>query len=290
MTNIVAAKPMKTEEIMKMYQVSRAEAMVQKAIYDLWFGNYSNDSLTTEDRIKMTEDFTSEYADPDKVKVDKPFLRHPMTYRKQFQRTATIAEVLGDFILRIDQVCERDEEYPIHGTEKVFMDGQKAQKRELSIYAQAEQDRAEALSTSHLVKYRFTNGTTRPSYSIDEADVIAEASLVGRHKAGYKAPTVAEFGSTLRKVKANPDKWATHFALKGYDYAITLRKIKRLDIGRVRECIECGEPFYAHDLRRNVCDLQHGIVKRDGKWVRSKSSHCEMQNAKKRSEKQRETA
>jgi len=294
MTKAVAAN-----EIMKlsyMYQITHEEANIQHAIYDLWYKYYSDTTLTIDERILMTEQFATEYAKSSDVKVDKPFLRHPATRLKDFSRSYTIAEILADFILQINQVAERDEEYPVHGVEKVFRDTVKDRSRFIGIYSQDEEDQDILADGEYIRKKGIPRrlDTVMSKYDMAEYSIIEKQTKVGEplYEVESEKKAINKFKRILMNEKKHAIGYARLYANDGYDFKEALRRISKLDITRVRTCIECGNVFYAHDRRRYICDLQHGIVKdrHNGKWQRSDHSHCEVENAKKRSEKQRESA
>lgn len=295
MTNLTVAAN-EVEKLSYMYQITRQEAGVQKAIYDLWYKHYSDEYLTTEQRILMTEQFTAVYSDSSKVKVNKPFLRHPATRLKDFSRSYTIAEILADFILYIDQVSERDAEYPINGVEKVLRDTVKDRGRLAGIYSQDEEDMNEMTDGEYLRKTGMPRRTDSPmsQYDLSEYNVVETQTKVGESLKVNESDEVAirKFQRILLNEKKNRVGYAQLYANDGYDFKDTLRRIRKLEITRVRTCMECGNVFYAHDRRRYICDLQHGIVKDKftGVWRRSELSHCEVENAKVRSVKQRESA
>ena len=301
MTKTVAANETKQEieekRMARMYQISRAEAKVQLAIYDLWYKHYTNDKVTTKYRNDMARVFMALWADATEIKVDKPFLRHPATRLKDFSRSYTIAEVLSDFIMRIKATEEKNEHYPVHGVEKVLRDNAKDRNRLVGIYSQDESDRDSAEDFDHLRKYRLPKQTTMSAYDMSEFSVVQQQSAVGERVLendvdGNSTMAIRKFKRVLLMEKSKAKGYARLYANDGYDYDDALRRIRRLDVRRVRECIECGEVFYAHDNRRYVCDLQHGIIqdKVTGEWRRTHRSHCEVENAKMRSQKQRESA
>lgn len=297
----VAANETKNEieekRMAHMYQISRAEAKVQLAIYDLWYKHYTNDTITTRYRNDMARVFMALWSDSTEIKVDKAFLRHPATRLKDFSRSYTIGEILADFIMRIKVAEEKDEIYPVHGVEKVLRDNVKDRKRLVGIYSQDESDRDSAEDFDHLRKYRLPKQTTMSAYDMSEFNVIQQQSAVGERIIdhgvdGESSMDIQKFKRVLLKEKSKAKGYARLYANDGYDYDDALRRIRRLDVKRVRECVECGQVFYAHDNRRYICDLQHGRVqdKVTGKWRRSHQSHCEVENAKTRSRKQRKSA
>ncbi len=301
MTKAVAANETNQEieekRISHMYQISRAEAKVQLAIYDMWYKHYTNEKVTTKYRNDMARVFNALWANNTEIKVDKPFLRHPATRLKDFSRSYTIAEVLADFIMRIKANEEKDKEYPVHGVEKLFRDSVKDRTRHVGIYSQDESDRDNAEDFDHLRKYGLPKQTTMSAYDMTEFSVIQQQTVVGERVAendtdGEASMDIRKFKRVLLMEKSKAKGYARLYANDGYDYEDALKRIKRLDVSRVRECVECGEVFYAHDKRRYICDLQHGRIqdKVTGEWRRTDQSHCEVENAKKRSEKHRESA
>lgn len=286
------------EKLSHMYQITRQEAGVQKAIYDLWYKHYTNDKVTTKYRNDMARVFNALWADTTEIKVDKAFLRHPATRLKDFARSYTISEILADFIMCIDQVAERSEEYSINGVDKVFRDTVKDRGRLAGIYSQDEEDMDAMIDGEQLRKTGLPRLTDSPmsKYDLSEYSVVEKQSKVGEpiNDGEVESDEVAirKFQRILVKEKSRAVGYARLYANDGYDFKDALSRIRKLDISRVRTCTECGNVFYAHDRRRHLCDLQHGIVKDKftGIWRRSELSHCEVENAKVRSVKQRESA
>lgn len=275
-----------TDNRMKFYQVSRAEIAVQKALYDLWYKHYSDKTLGKQERRELVDDFIAEHLSTDTVLLSKSFIRHPQTRKKQFARTATPLEVLADFMLNVDAVEERTKEFPIKSAESSFRQEQQRKKTEQSIYFQSESDADHEIALSRMRKQGYI-APPLPSNSISEVDLIGDISEVEEELFREEPESVKSFRRLLRKVKRNPKKYALKYESKGYDYQKTIKNIRKLDDSRVKECFICGEPFYAHDKRRIICDLQHGIVG-DGK--RSEQSMCEVIYARERAEKSREIA
>lgn len=245
-----------------------AEIAVQRALNDLWYANYTK-LIKQAERNQLAADFAEQWLDPSRIKVDKPFIRHPATARKVFQRNYTVAEVLADFILRAKRKEEKSAEYPILNRDTELRREQSRRQYERSIVFESEtDDDAEGMAES------------LPPYSVYERDLTIDNSIESELFA-ETSPTVDDFRRQLGKVKANVRKYAREYEAKGYSYSDTLRRIKRLDLSRVRECVECGQAFYAHDLRRYVCDMQHG---RTEKGERSELSTCELSADRRRSE------
>lgn len=260
---------------MRFNLATAAEKIVQFELNGLWWNEYTKDHTKTR-RNRIAWCFAKRWLDPSKVKIDKPFIRHPATARKVKQRNYTVAEVLADFVMRVDQVVEKEEMYPIFNQDTEIRREGIRRDRERSIIFESEYDQAVAE-----VSESKTPGATyrKPPYSIDESNFNNENPVESVLFADPK-PTVESFRRQLAKVKRQAARYATRYTGMGYDYADTVRRIRRLDLERIRECLECGQPFYAHDLRRQLCDLQHGKTE---KGERSESSMCELLADKQRS-------
>ncbi|MDF1510195.1 hypothetical protein PZE06_18840 [Robertmurraya sp. DFI.2.37] len=224
------------------------EKDVQAALNVFWYVHYTK-TYTTDERNRLAEQFAKQWLDPTKVKIDKAFIRHPATAKRDFSRDYTVAEVLADFIMRVDQVAERSEEYPVNNPDHAVNGARERQENERSIYFQYEDDIAEQKGEEPRL----------PPYSVRENSIVAENSIEDVLFAEH-SPDIIKFRAELRHVKQFAEFYATTFAEEyGFKKAETMRKIKSLDLSRVRECEICGSAFYAHDLRRHVCDMQYGI-------------------------------
>lgn len=228
--------------------VTPQEREVQAALTAFWYEHYTK-SYSKSYRVLLASEFSEKWLDPTKVKIDKAFIRHPATRLRDFARTYTVADVLADFIMRVDQVAERNEEFPISNPDHAHAGAKERKDNELSIHYQYEDDIAELEGK----KLRL------PPYSIRESDIVLDNSI---EDTLFKEPTpdVKQFRAELRRVKQNAESYATKYVKeRGAEKGEVLLRIKRLDLIRVRECSVCGNPFYAHDKRRYVCDLQKGI-------------------------------
>jgi hypothetical protein len=249
------------------------ERAVQGALDAFWYEHYTQ-PYTTEQRNKLAEGFIAKWLDPSKIKTDKQFVRHPATKNRLKNRNYTVADVLADFIMRVDQVAERKAEFPVENTDRQVNGAMQRQETELSIYFRDDLDKPPE------------ERKPLPPYSVRANDIVmpnsVEDVLFTEH-----TPDVARFRAELRRVKKYAEFYATSFAEEyGFDKADTLRRIKRLDLSRVRECEICGGAFYAHDFRRHVCDTQRGIktVREKGKapvYVVTDESACELERERK---------
>ncbi|KRG11556.1 hypothetical protein ACA30_15785 [Virgibacillus soli] len=247
-------------------QPTKEENAVQRALYRFWY-EYYRKPLSQEKRNQLAEDFADKWLDPTKIKIDKTFIVHPETKKKIKQRTCTVQEVLADFILRVNHFDERKEEYPIKNQEISIQDRMERQKRELSILLQSEYDKAVAEAKEKGIAYR------KPPYSVDEYRFNTE-SPVEYAVFSTESLDVKKYREELKNILEYPEYWAATLSKKyGYDEAETLKRIKALKLERVKECRVCGSGFYAHDMRRQVCDQQHGI---DSEGKRSERSMCEI--------------
>lgn len=225
--------------------ITPQERVVQGALDAFWYEHYTNE-YTTDERNKLAEAFTDKWLDSTKIKVDKAYIRHPATKTRLYDRNYTVVEVLADFIMRVRQVSERSQEYPIGNPDYDVNGARFRQEHERSIFFQNEQDAME-------------EGETLPPYSVTE-DSFEQKNSIEDVLFAENAPDIDRFRKELRHIKKFADFYATTYAdERSLDKKEVLRRIKRLDLSRVRECEICGSAFYAHHLRRHVCDMQRGI-------------------------------
>lgn len=231
-----------------------AESAVQNALYELWYDYYAQ-SITQKERNQLARDFTEQWLDPSKVKVDKPAYYHPMTRLKQrFDRPpVTALEILADFVIRADIHAERGVEYPVTHEEQEITLEDRRRTNEVGLFSD---------------EVDYEEGERVPYGYISEADAIAQLYTP------TKPISADDFKIELSRVKKYAAFYATSFAEEyGYDRKETLKRINALDLERVRECKVCGGAFYPKDLRRFVCDQQHGLMVGGG---RSEKSACEL--------------
>jgi hypothetical protein len=205
------------------------------------------------------------------VNLTEPIMRHPKIYRKTF-RKYSILEIMADFLLDVNQVAERSEDYPVWNSEKALREERRQQQNERSIVFDEELE-------DHQDEY-----TRLPPYSVLEHSFNKRNPIEELFFAEPRAETVEELTQLINEVKANEDYYVNKYAdpNKPWNQTVTDKKrtaknvrkaIRALDVTRVRECRVCGGAFYAHDRRRWICDVQpHPRVK--------KLSCCEYTNIK----------
>jgi hypothetical protein len=203
-----------------------------------------------------------------KIDLIKPLMLHPYS-RKKDRALYSVHDILTDFLLDVDQVAERSENYPVENADKRARSNNAMRSRELSIVFEGEE--YERL----------------PSFSIEESALSSRDPIEEIFFAESCAETVEEMSEMLREVKENEDYYVNKYAdetawnEKQPEKKRTIRNvraaIRSLDINRVRECKECGGAFYAHDRRRHICDTQ--------KYPNSEESACEVKNHRKRGKK-----
>lgn len=235
--------------------MTTAELAVKKALYKLWFKKYTK-PISTEKRIELVEKFTEEWLDSDKIKVDKAFIYHPMNLlkRRYDEPAITVAEVLADFIMRVDIVAERDEDYPILNAEGELTRADQRAEHETGLYS----DDVDA-EAGERVPY----------------GVITEAEAIAQLYTPREPATVEQFTAELARVKKYAEFYATSLAEEyGYKKCDVLQKIKGLRLERVKKCKICGGGFYPKNIRREVCDQQVGII---AGGARTAESACELE-------------
>lgn len=257
------------------------EMAVQGALDAFWYEHYTK-SYTVNERNELAAAFADQWLDGTKIKSDKAFIRHPATKKRNYDRSYTVADVLADFILRIDQVTERSREYPVQNPDYSLKGDRLRKDKERSIFFQYEED-------------AMKEGDMIPPYSVTESD-FQQANSIEDILFVDTAPNVEQFRAELRKVKKFAEFYATTFSEEyGYDKRDALRRIKELDLSRVRECEICGSAFYAHDLRRHVCDMQRGVFthKEKGKkpvFEVTDYSTCEIERDNKKAQERYKTS
>ncbi|WP_340083813.1 hypothetical protein MHB50_11350 [Siminovitchia sp. FSL H7-0308] len=238
-----------------MTQLTKEETAVKDALYRFWFDHYTK-PYTTAQRNQLVEDFAAKWLDPSKIKLDKPVFYHPMNSQKRRydEPKYTAMDILADFIIRADMRAERRAEYPVTHAEQDITNADKRGENEIGLFSDEIDEEL---------------GERVPSGYISEEDVVSHLAHQSK-----RPPSVEDVRRELARVKEYPEYWAATLSEEyGYDEAEALKRINALKLERVKECRICGGGFYTHDMRRQVCDQQHGIGS-DGR--RSKRSACEI--------------
>lgn len=231
-----------------MAQLTKEQEAVRYELNGLWFEHYTDDNLTTEQRIKIVEDFTDKHLES--IDLYEPVFYHPMNIlKKRYDGSRySVLDILGDFIMHANMHVERNEENPVLHAEQELTNADERKGNEVGIYS-GEVDERVPTGYIHENIIRLNHKPKRP-------------------------PGVEEVRQELTRVKEFAEYWASTLSEEyGYNKSDVLQRIKALDLDRVKECLICGGGFYTRDLRRKVCDQQHGI---DSKGKRSKRSACEM--------------
>jgi hypothetical protein len=242
------------------------EEIAIKELLPKFLADHKNASF--EERKQLVADFCEDWQY--KIDLTKPLRCHPYVQKKDFG-FYSVHDILTDFLLDVDQVAERSEEYPVENADKRARRSNETRSNELSIVFDGNKDE----------DYRT------PPYSIEESALGGRNPIEEIFFAESCAGTVAELTELLIEVKENEDYYVNMYAdetvwnEKQPDKLRTIKNvrsaIRMLDIKRVRECKECGGAFYAHDYRRHVCDVQ--------KYPGSELSACEVKNHRKRGKK-----
>lgn len=221
--------------------MTTAEIRVKEALYKLWFDFFTK-PIMLEKRLELTRDFTDEWLDTSQIKIDKPFIYHPMLHLKSRydQPQVTVQEVLADFLLRADMVAERNEEYPIQNAEGELAHADNRADREIGLFSDDIDTEA---------------GERTPYGTMTDAEAIAQMYTP-------RAPvTIKQLTAELARVKMYADFYATTFNEEyGHDKTDVLRRIKSLRLERIKTCVVCDGAFYPRDVRRQVCDQQIGVL------------------------------
>jgi hypothetical protein len=226
------------------------QSHVIRAVHEFW---RTHANAPPAWRNQLVEQFLADLTEKG-VNLTAPIMRHPKTYRKSFRRYSVL-DIMADFLLDVDQVAERSQDYPVWNAEKALREERRQQKSELSIIFDEELDD------------NYDEYTRPPSYSILEHAFNKRNPIEELFFAEPRADTVEELTQLITEVKANEDYYVNKYAdpNKPWNQTITDKKrtaknvrkaIRSLDVTRVRECRVCGGAFYAHDRRRWICDVQ----------------------------------
>jgi len=228
--------------------IPAVEQEAKQATYDFY---YTNKKAPRENRSQLADDFLAEWAS--KVDVIKPMMTHPETRRKEFLSKYSIADILADFILNADIEAEKTEEYPVENPDKRVNGDRKREKKERHLVLDGELDdeeEDEPLPPYSVLEHDFNSEdpfealfTESTAYQVEELTSLIEQTKRERSQ------TVQAYTDPSRPWnEETPNKYRTAKNVS--------RAIRELNIFRVRKCVVCGGAFYAHDWRRQTCDLQ----------------------------------
>jgi len=238
---------------------------IHKELYELFYDREERPRLlTVEQRMENAQAFIDRWQE--EVNFSLPNFRDPTTRKKDYS-DRSLSSILANYILTPDAVEERAEEYPVHSHEKEFRDGIKNDERTISInFDDKLNDDATKFTYSQVAEKKLCDDNT------------LEGSLFS------EIETVATFKAKIEEVIADAANVACDFYIKeGRSIDDTLKRIRALKVERVRQCDECGGPFYAHSARRCTCDTQRGIITK-GKVtaVSDTRSACELRKERRR--------
>lgn len=236
---------------------------IQYELNGLWFKYYTS-SIPSEKRVELADAFIKRYKD--KVSMTSNRFTHPALIKKGRYDVPrqSIAEILSDFILR----AEEDSTRTVKSRDLELDHDDRYKENSFRIF---ENDLDDAAKEA---------GEKIPAYS-KSWEQAYDGMNPPRMTRTCKPVSAHQVKAELSRVKQYPEFYATTFEEDyGKDYDDTIRRIRRLDLDRVRTCEQCGDGFYARDLRRKVCDRQQGVLE---SGIRSKRSACEL-NHKRREE------
>lgn len=259
---------------------------IQGELNRIWFKYYTK-TITAEQRIKIADAFINRYCVDtsqsseeiienairaprfDSVKKetgaydpDLLMLNHPQFSQQERPKRVkySLTEILSDFIIR----AETDETGTVKSRELEVVHEEKSKRNNLHIFhgdadKEFNKEAGEQMPAGYITEDEYVMQMVKPRKPITAHQVKAELSRVKQYSEFYATTFAEDYG-------------------KDYDDAI--RRIRRLDLDRVRTCHQCEDGFYARDLRRKICDRQNGIL---NGGEESKLSACEL-NYKRREE------
>lgn len=219
-------------------------AIIQRAIYDLWINHYTK-GQTGEQRSELVRQFIDDYLEGYDTTTYK--LRHPAHYLKESDvkfRRYPVAKILADFIIRAEDDESRLTVSPQTANNRKNKRNVKEALTDFTDLFDDDDDKGSQKKLAGL-QTEYNVYKARPELYPDFTEQ-SEPEL-----------TVDEFKAMIERVKANAEEYASKYSEEcRRGYKDTLRRIRQLDVDRVAICDECGEVYYKHDLRRKYCDLR----------------------------------
>lgn len=205
-----------------------------------WDLNYRK-KVTTEDRIEIVrifikDTFNMEYDDfSTQEKYQHKKVRHPELWDKDRTSKHYLLDIMGDFIMRVNQVEERSfAEYPVKNPWKAYDSKKHEEIREVKLYLDEDISEDENGNENFWKLNEHLSAETQSKVDVTEDDL--------------------KF--LIFEYKYNTEYWIKHIERKvREERKYIIKKLKGLDETRVRTCKVCFNAFYAQDKRLTVCKL-----------------------------------
>lgn len=186
-------------------------------------------------------------------------MRHPDLLKKKGARMYSIADVLADYIMDIDQVDEHYAEYPVYNAEKEYRDNKEREKTEVSLILDKESEGNDGGEwPAKKAKGVISENSITHNNSIE--DVLFDGISM----------SAKELAANLTQIKKRPDAFIRRYAdgsawnrtndSKRRTPINVRHAIERIELRRVRKCVVCGNGFYSHSKqpgRQNACDVMN---------------------------------
>lgn len=234
--------------------LTKQDKEVKRAIFSFY---YEYRKMPQDERNRLADEFLAEWSG--KVDITKKITPHPATKRKSYAPSYSVADIIADFIMQPMMAEERCAEYPVLNNDTEV-------RREQARRSTDKHPHYHLVFDGEMPTDRFGMSEGMPPFSMDESDFNNEDPfeiLFGEPDAS----TVEELCKLIEDVKANRTYFVNKYEdlKKDWNEETKNKKrtaknidnaIRKLDVSRVRECIVCGQAFYAHDWRRETCDTQ----------------------------------
>lgn len=223
-----------------------------------------NKHATRNERAELVRVLTEEIlgqiveAGGDRDRLSIWMMRHPDLLKKN-ARMYSVADVLADFIMDIDQVDEHYAEYPVYNAEKEYRDNKEREQLEMSLILDKESEGNDGGEwPTKKAKGVISENSITPDNSIE--DVLFDDSSMSAKELAAKLTRIKERPDAFIRKYADGSAWNRTNGSKRRTPINVRHAIERIEVRRVRECIVCGNGFYSHSKqpgRQNTCDVMN---------------------------------
>ncbi|SFP99310.1 hypothetical protein [Salibacterium halotolerans] len=172
-------------------------------------------------------------------------MRHPKLTKKGAE--SELINVITDYLLDVDQVAERSEDYPVYNAETEWRQEGARKENERTLMLDGEAGDMDEEWPAAFDPYSINED--KMAHALDNP---VEDELFPKDNASDPDSLIA----LIDTAKQNPRKYAG--GSRGAESEVRV-KIRRLDTDRVRVCECCGQAYYAHDLKQKYCDVMRSF-------------------------------
>jgi hypothetical protein len=223
-------------------------------VLDFWIEN--NEAMPREWRSVLVQKFIEGLEERGFTERDlmKKKIKHPQLVKKAVLTRHSTFDILGDFIMNINMMEEREAEYPVLNVEAEYYREKRSREKERSIVFDEE-----IMATQDGEEMKL------PPYSIREDKFNTENPVEEALFSEKVQYSIEELREVIRQVKEDPEHYVSIYA-DGSEWNAENKEKKRtpenvreailsLDETKIKMCSECGCAFYSRNARQIVCDV-----------------------------------